>query len=79
MIPVICTSLLALALLVALLFREWAFDRERQALLDRIQAPAAASAAAVERFLPAPEPVEEPAPVYVPTTDPDLRLLEEIA
>lgn len=63
---------------LALLYVNWTNGRERQALLDRIQAPAAAQAAAVERMLPAPEPAPEPAPVYVPVTDPDMRLIEEI-
>ena len=77
-VAVICTSLLALALLVALLYVNWTNGRERQALLDRIQAPAAAQVAAVERMVPTPEPADEPPPVYVPVTDPDMRLLEEI-
>jgi hypothetical protein len=72
----ILLSLLAFALLVALLVREWAFDRERQGLLDRIQAPDAAHAASVMRQIPRPEPVEVPEDLPVRVTDPDLLLMD---
>lgn len=52
MIPVICLSILALALVVALHLQTRAFDRERQVLLDRIQVPEVAAAAAYARALP---------------------------
>ncbi len=42
------------ALLALLAYREWAHDRERRALLDRIQAPVAAQAAASEALLGSP-------------------------
>lgn len=78
MIPIVALTLLALSLLGALIYRELAHDRERQGLLDRIQAPEAAHVAAAQQLLPQPEPAPEPEPVYVRTTDPDLRLLQEL-
>lgn len=76
-VAVVCTTILALALLGALIALSMAHARERQELIDRLQSPAASQVAAVERLMPKPEPVPEPAPVYVPTTDPDLIFLQE--
>ena len=42
---------LALCLVAALLYREWANAAERQKLLDRIQAPDAANMAAIESVI----------------------------
>lgn len=72
----ILLTLLAFALLVALLCRERAFDRERQGLLDRIVAPDAAHAASVMRQIPRPEPAEVPEDLPVRVIDPDLLLME---
>lgn len=78
---------LAFALLVALLYRDWAngcerrelltaFNAERQGLLDRIESPIASQAAATERLIPPrPEPVPEQ-PFFVPVTDSDLQLAD---
>lgn len=71
---VIALTVLSLALLAALIYREWATSRERQALLDRIQFPAVAQAHAIEAAL-APLKAEEPQDIYseeVPL-DGDLR------
>jgi hypothetical protein len=60
-IPVVCLTVVAVALLAALIYRELAHDRERVQLLDRIQVPEATHAAAFARALP-------PAPA-IPNTD----------
>lgn len=75
MIAVVALTVLALALLGALIYLQLAHARERQALLDRIQAPQAAQAGATERLIPQHEPKPEPPPYYVPVTDPDLAFL----
>lgn len=76
---VVCLTLLATSLLGALIYREVAHDRERQGLLDRIQNPTAAHAAAAVQMLPPVERSPEPKPYYVPVTDEDLRLSAELA
>lgn len=60
---VVVLGLLAAALLAVLVVRERDHARERDGLLDRIQAPEAARAAATARVLPS--------PVGVPVSDPD--------
>lgn len=78
MISTVALTVLSLCLLGALIYRELAHDRERQGLLDRIQNPLAAQAAAATHMLPAPKPTPVPDPVYVPFNDPDLKLLQEL-
>lgn len=51
-IAVVCLSFLALALVAALTFIDRANRRERQELVDRIQVPEVAQAAAFARALP---------------------------
>jgi len=74
-LALVLSSFLALALVAALIFQDRANRRERQALLDRIQAPDVARAAAVEALLaPAarePEPDVYDTPVLM---DGDLQL-----
>lgn len=88
MIPVVALTLLSLALIGALIHSKVADSRERQALLesfqqerktllDRIQNPVAAQAAAGVNLLPPPPPPEPEVPVYVQITDPDLQLLAD--
>lgn len=59
MIAVACLSLLALCLLVALIYRERAHDAERQILLDRVQVPEVAQAAAFARAIPPTPPLPD--------------------
>lgn len=77
------TAVLAIAVLgvlcavfaALLAYREREHDRERAALLDRIQAPTAVQAAAAMRLVPPPPSERPPEPdVFVPPTDPDLLL-----
>ena len=58
MIALVALSVLSLALLGALIYRERTHDFERRELIDRIQAPDAARAAAFSRAIGAtpPEP-----------------------
>lgn len=76
---VVVLGLLAAALLVVLVVRERDHARERDGLLDRIQAPEAARAAAAARAFPATAPpVNDPdsAPLGdVLPADPDLAFL----
>lgn len=69
-------ALLALALLAALIYREWANAAERQKLLDRIQAPDAVNMAAIEQVV-AGRPVKKPAEDWEPVQpDGDLALAD---
>ena len=66
---VLCVGLGAL-----IAYRERAHDAERDRLLDRVQAPSVAQAAAAMRMMPAP-PEREPDPdVFITPTDDDLLL-----
>ena len=58
MIALVALSVLSLALLGALIYRERTHDFERRELIDRIQAPDAARAAAFSRAIGA-EPPEQ--------------------
>ncbi len=65
---------LALALLVALLYRERANAAERASLLDRIQSPESVQMAAIESVI-ASRPAKDPAETWEPIrTDDDLAL-----
>lgn len=71
-------SLIALSLVATLIYREGAHDKEREGLMDRINAPRAAEIAATERLVgPPPPPVEPAPPTYIPFTD-DLALIDQL-